>query len=60
MGSALATAAATMVLPDHSRVERVRARRRPHLDRTRTYKAVITALPLAPLRVAFDGEARSA
>ena len=49
---ALATAAVTMVRPERSLVE-VSG---PGLDRTRTYKAVITALPVAPLRVALDGE----
>jgi Caspase domain/PGAP1-like protein len=53
----LATAAATTVLPDHTRVDAVVPAGAPQLDRARTYKAVITALPLAPLRVAFDGEA---
>ena len=56
LAGAAATAAATAVRPDHSRVEVSVPDGRPHLDRTRTYKAVITALPLAPLRVALDGE----
>ena len=54
---ALATAAATTVLPGHSRVEVAVPTGQPQLDQARTYKAMITALPLAPLRVAFDGEA---
>jgi hypothetical protein len=53
---ALATVAATIVLPDHSRVDVAVPAGRAPLDPARTYRAVITALPLAPLRVAFDGE----
>ena len=57
LAGALAAAAVTTVLPDRSRVEVAVPGGRPELDRARTYKAVLTALPLAPLRVAIDGEA---
>lgn len=51
-GSPLATALVTKVLPDRSLVELL-----PELDPAYVYRAVVTSIPLAPLRVGVVGDA---
>ncbi|MGO4662763.1 caspase domain-containing protein [Terrabacter sp. 2TAF16] len=51
-GSPLATALVTRVLPDRSLV-----RLTPELDEAYVYRAVVTSIPLAPLRVGVVGDA---
>lgn len=51
-GSPLATALVTKVLPDRSLVDLA-----PELDAAYVYRAVVTAIPLAPLRVGVLGDA---
>ena len=51
-GSPLATALVTKVLPDRSLVDLT-----PDLDAAYVYRAVVTAIPLAPLRVGVVGDA---
>ncbi|GAA2742487.1 hypothetical protein GCM10009868_12650 [Terrabacter aerolatus] len=51
-GAPLATALVTEVLPDRSLVDLA-----PELDAAHVYRAVVTAIPLAPLRVGVVGDA---
>ena len=51
-GSPLATALVTRVLPDRSLVHLT-----PELDEAYVYRAVVTSIPLAPLRVGVVGDA---